>query len=69
MSMYVCLFVCMFVILNLFCFKRERGQSKKRAKHEANTYEGDSNENLKSAIKIRNAAQLSRKLTIMILMV
>jgi hypothetical protein len=32
-------------------------------------YEGDSNENLKSAIKIRNAAQLSHKLTIMILMV
>jgi hypothetical protein len=32
-------------------------------------YEGDSNENLKSAIKIQNTARLSCKLTIMILMV
>jgi hypothetical protein len=33
------------------------------------TYEGDSNENLKSAIRIQNTARLSCKLTIMILMV
>jgi len=32
-------------------------------------YEGESNENLKSAIKIRNTARLSCKLTTMILMV
>jgi hypothetical protein len=32
-------------------------------------YEGDSNENVKSAIKIQNTARLSCKLTIMILMV
>jgi len=32
-------------------------------------YEGESNENLKSAIKIRNTARLSYKLTTMILMV
>jgi hypothetical protein len=32
-------------------------------------YEGHSNENLKSAIKIQNTAPLSCKLTIMILMV
>ena len=32
-------------------------------------YEGESNENLKSAIKIRNTARLSCKLTIVILMV
>jgi hypothetical protein len=32
-------------------------------------YEGDSNENLKSAIKIQNTARLSCMLTIMILMV
>jgi hypothetical protein len=32
-------------------------------------YEGDSNENVKSAIKIQNTAPLSCKLTIMILMV
>jgi hypothetical protein len=32
-------------------------------------YEGDSNENLKSAIKIKKTARLSCKLTIMILMV
>jgi hypothetical protein len=32
-------------------------------------YEGDSNKNLKSAIKIQNTAPLSCKLTIMILMV
>jgi len=33
------------------------------------SYEGESNENLKSAIKIRNTARLSFKLTAMILMV
>jgi len=33
-----------------------------------NTYDGESNENLKSAIKIRNTARLSSKLTTMILM-
>jgi hypothetical protein len=33
------------------------------------TYEGDSNENFKSAIKIQNTARLSCKLTIMIFMV
>jgi hypothetical protein len=32
-------------------------------------YEGDSNENLKSAIKIKNTARLSCKLIIMIIMV
>jgi hypothetical protein len=32
-------------------------------------YEGDSNEKIKSAIKIQNTARLSCKLTIMILMV
>jgi len=32
-------------------------------------YEGESNENLKSAIKIRNTARLSCKLTTVILMV
>ena len=32
-------------------------------------YEGESNENLKSAIKIRNPARLSCKLTTVILMV
>jgi hypothetical protein len=32
-------------------------------------YEGESNENLKSAIKIRNTARLSCKLTAVILMV
>jgi hypothetical protein len=32
-------------------------------------YVGDSNENIKSAIKIQNTARLSCKLTIMILMV
>jgi hypothetical protein len=32
-------------------------------------YEGDSNENFKSAIKIQNTDRLSCKLTIMILMV
>jgi hypothetical protein len=32
-------------------------------------YEGDSNENIKSAIKIQNTARLSCKLTIMILTV
>jgi hypothetical protein len=34
-----------------------------------NIYEGDSNENFKSAIKIQKTARLSCKLTIMILMV
>jgi hypothetical protein len=33
------------------------------------TYEGDSNENFESALKIQNTAHLSCKLTIMILMV
>jgi len=33
------------------------------------SYDGESNENLKSAIKIRNTARLSCKLTTMILMV
>ena len=32
-------------------------------------YEGESNENLKSAVKIRNTARLSCKLTTVILMV
>ena len=32
-------------------------------------YEGESNENLKSVIKVRNTAQLSCKLTTVILMV
>jgi len=32
-------------------------------------YDGESNENLKSAIKIRNVARLSCKLTTMILVV
>jgi hypothetical protein len=36
---------------------------------EFDLYEGDSNENLKSAIKIQNTARLSCKITIMILMV
>jgi hypothetical protein len=35
----------------------------------SNTYVGESNENHKSAIKIRNTAQLSCKLTTVILMV
>jgi len=33
------------------------------------TYEGDSNENLQNAIKIRNTARLACKLTTMLLMV
>jgi len=38
-------------------------------KYKKGKYEGQSNENLKSAIKIRNTARLSCKLTTIILMV
>ena len=41
----------------------------KSMKYKRNIYEGESNENLKTAIKIRNTARLSCKLTTMILMV
>jgi hypothetical protein len=45
------------------------GISNNRRKMSDFMYEGDSNENRKSAIKIQNTARLSCKLTIMILMV
>jgi hypothetical protein len=50
-----------------FC-ARHRGFCREQS-DQSNFYEGDSNENLKSAIKIQNTARLSCKLTIMILMV
>jgi hypothetical protein len=58
----------------MFCLEppQERLRSNKplnRTKVVDRYYEGDSNENLKSAIKIKKAALLSCKLTIMILMV
>ena len=39
-----------------------------RSIHQVLKYEGESNENLKNAIKIRNTARLSCKLTTMVLM-
>jgi hypothetical protein len=52
----------LFSVIQVFCFEVDSDMAKV-------TYEGDSNENLKSAIKIQNTARLSCKLTIMILMV
>jgi hypothetical protein len=68
--MYVCVYIyiymCVCVCVIIF---NERLKIQNSATLTYSNYEGESNENLKSAIKIQNTAQLSCKLITVILMV